>query len=154
MTSNVGARELERSPLGFGARSVEEAGQGDEAYKRLFAPEFRNRLDARVTLQRAVPRGDGAASSTSSSPSCRSSSTERKVTIELTTRPASCWPPRGTIRSFGARPLGRVIQRRIKRQLSEEVLFGELSRGGVVTVDAVEGELTISCVARRRRRRG
>ncbi len=48
-----------------------------------------------------------------------------------------------------------LIQRRFKRQLSEEVLFGELARGGLVTVDAVEGELTISCAAgRRRRRRG
>ncbi len=150
MTSNIGARELERSPLGFGARSPAEAGQGDEAYRRLFAPEFRNRLDARVTFNTLSPEVmvlivDKLIAE------LQEQLDARKVTIELTDAARELLAAEGHDPRFGARPLGRAIQRRIKRKLSEEVLFGELSRGGVVTVDVVEGELTISCAARRRR---
>jgi ATP-dependent Clp protease ATP-binding subunit ClpA len=151
MTSNIGARELERSPLGFGSRSAEEAGQGDEAYRRIFAPEFRNRLDARVTFNALSPEVmvlivDKLIAE------LQEQLDARKVSIELTDAARELLAAEGHDPRFGARPLGRVIQQRIKRKLSEEVLFGELSRGGMVTVDAVEGDLTISCAPGRRRR--
>ena len=59
MTSNVGARELSRRMPGFGGRGDERFGDTDEAFKRMFSPEFRNRLDAKVDFAPLDPRGHG-----------------------------------------------------------------------------------------------
>ncbi len=132
MTSNVGARDMEKGLVGFGDRGSTE--KGDEEYKRLFAPEFRNRLDGRLVFGKLSPLvmvkivekfvkelGEQLA--------------ERNVKIELTDAAKDYLAREGYNEKFGARPLDRVIQSQIKRPLAEELLFGNLESGGTVIVD-------------------
>ena len=138
MTSNVGAMELQKSPIGFGRKR--EQGDDEEAINRMFTPEFRNRLDAiisfaplppsvvRRVVEKFVLQLEGQLA-------------ERGVTINLTPEAADWLAERGYDERMGARPLGRVIQEYVKKPLAEQVLFGELVNGGTVTVAVVgEGE--------------
>jgi ATP-dependent Clp protease ATP-binding subunit ClpA len=134
MTSNVGAMELQKSPIGFGRKR--EAGDDEEAINRMFTPEFRNRLDAiisfaplppsvvRRVVEKFVLQLEGQLA-------------ERGVTIELTPEAAEWLAIRGYDERMGARPLGRVIQEHVKKPLADQVLFGELQNGGSVTVAVV-----------------
>src|SRR6218665_1537043 len=136
MTSNVGAMELQKSPIGFGRKR--EQGDDEEAINRMFTPEFRNRLDAiisfgplppavvRQVVEKFVLQLEGQLA-------------ERGVTINLTPEAAEWLASRGYDERMGARPLGRVIQEHVKKPLADQVLFGELVNGGSVTV-AVVGE--------------
>jgi len=144
MTSNVGAREIAQRAPGF----TEEAGgtvrtqDSDRAVERLFSPEFRNRLDARIRfnalnrdlMERIVEKfvhqlADQLAG--------------KKVRIELT-EPARKWlADKGYDPSFGARPLARVIEESIKRPLTDELLFGKLESGGTVVVDLDEDRIVL-----------
>lgn len=137
MTSNVGARELARGGLGFEPEAG-GAGADDVEYERLFSPEFRNRLDARVKFNplspeimlRIVDKFVAA---------LQRQLTPRKVKLILTPAARALLAREGYDPAFGARPLARVIDQRVKRPLTEELLFGRLAGGGKVTVDA-EGE--------------
>ena len=134
MTSNVGAMELQKSPIGFGRKR--EAGDDEEAINRMFTPEFRNRLDAiisfgplppavvRRVVEKFVLQLEGQLA-------------ERGVTINLTPEAAEWLAIRGYDERMGARPLGRVIQEYVKKPLADQVLFGELVNGGSVTVALV-----------------
>jgi ATP-dependent Clp protease ATP-binding subunit ClpA len=134
MTSNVGAMELQKAPIGFGRKR--EQGDDEEAINRLFTPEFRNRLDATISfgslppavvrqvVEKFVLQLEGQLA-------------ERGVTIELTPEAAEWLAIRGYDERMGARPLGRVIQEHVKKPLAEQVLFGELVNGGSVTVAVV-----------------
>jgi ATP-dependent Clp protease ATP-binding subunit ClpA len=134
MTSNVGAMELQKSPIGFGRKR--EAGDDEEAINRMFTPEFRNRLDAiisfaplppaivRQVVEKFVLQLEGQLA-------------ERGVTINLTPEAAEWLAARGYDERMGARPLARVIQEHVKKPLADQVLFGELKDGGVVTVAVV-----------------
>jgi ATP-dependent Clp protease ATP-binding subunit ClpA len=134
MTSNVGAMELQKSPIGFGRKR--EVGDDEEAVNRMFTPEFRNRLDAiisfgplqpfvvRRVVEKFVLQLEGQLA-------------ERGVTIELTPEAAEWLAVRGYDEKMGARPLGRVIQEFVKKPLADQVLFGELQNGGSVTVAVV-----------------
>jgi len=139
MTSNVGARDLSRRLPGFG--QGERFGDSDEAYKRLFSPEFRNRLDAKVDFAPLDPKVMGqivnkflAELSTQLS--------ERKVSLEVTPAARDYLAEKGYDPLNGARPLGRIIQDQVKRPLTDELLFGRLTSGGTVVVDAKDGALT------------
>jgi ATP-dependent Clp protease ATP-binding subunit ClpA len=134
MTSNVGAMELAKSPIGFGRKR--EQGDDEDAVNRMFTPEFRNRLDAiisfaplppavvRRVVEKFVLQLEGQLA-------------ERGVTIELTPEAAEWLAVRGYDERMGARPLGRVIQEFVKKPLADQVLFGELVNGGSVTVAVV-----------------
>jgi ATP-dependent Clp protease ATP-binding subunit ClpA len=134
MTSNVGAQELSKSPIGFGRKR--EQGDDEEAINRMFTPEFRNRLDAiisfaplppavvRQVVEKFVLQLEGQLA-------------ERGVTIELTPEAAEWLAVRGYDERMGARPLGRVIQEYVKKPLADQVLFGELVNGGSVTVAVI-----------------
>jgi ATP-dependent Clp protease ATP-binding subunit ClpA len=134
MTSNVGAMELQKSPIGFGRKR--EQGDDEEAINRMFTPEFRNRLDAiisfgplppavvRQVVEKFVLQLEGQLA-------------ERGVTINLTPEAAEWLASRGYDEKMGARPLGRVIQEYVKKPLADQVLFGELVNGGSVTVAVV-----------------
>ena len=134
MTSNVGAMELQKSPIGFGRKR--EAGDDEEAINRMFTPEFRNRLDAiisfgplppqvvRQVVEKFVLQLEGQLA-------------ERGVTINLTPEAAEWLAQRGYDERMGARPLGRTIQEYVKKPLADQVLFGELVNGGTVTVAVV-----------------
>jgi ATP-dependent Clp protease ATP-binding subunit ClpA len=133
MTSNVGARELAAVRLGFGDRG--KTGEDDKAYKNLFSPEFRNRLDARVQfapLDPAVMRHIVV----KFIKELENQLSERRVTITLTDAATDYLAKKGYDPDFGARPLDRLVQDEVKRPLGDELLFGQLENGGHVEVDA------------------
>ena len=131
MTTNAGAADAAKESIGFGRGKRE--GEDSEAIKKLFTPEFRNRLDAVVpfralgpevvervvekfVLQLEAQLGD------------------RNVTFELSPDATRWLAERGYDEAFGARPLARLIQDSIKKPLADEILFGRLLRGGTVKV--------------------
>jgi len=146
MTSNVGARELSRHMPGFGlgGGGADRMGDIDEAYKRMFSPEFRNRLDAKVdfapldpaVMGRIVDKFVGELATQLG---------ERKVKIDLTDEARAYLAKKGYDPMNGARPLARVIADEVKRPLTDELLFGKLSTGGgTVRVGADGDKLTFS----------
>jgi ATP-dependent Clp protease ATP-binding subunit ClpA len=136
MTSNVGAADLARRPLGFGERS--SAGQEDIALKATFSPEFRNRLDARIPFEPLSHDVMGLVVDKNMR-ELESQLAEREVQVELTDRARKYLAEKGYDRDNGARPLARLIQDEVKKPLSSEILFGALEKGGVAVVDA-EGD--------------
>ncbi|GAB5427169.1 MAG: ATP-dependent Clp protease ATP-binding subunit ClpA [Devosia indica] len=138
MTSNVGAAELARAPIGFGRKR--EQGDDEEAINRTFSPEFRNRLDAIISFA-PLPREVVRRVVEKFVLQLEGQLAERGVTINLTPEAADWLAEHGYDERMGARPLGRVIQEHVKKPLADQVLFGELVNGGTVTV-AVVGEGT------------
>ncbi|WP_437963192.1 ATP-dependent Clp protease ATP-binding subunit ClpA [Sorangium sp. So ce260] len=139
MTSNVGARELAQSRVGFGERGT--AGDDDRAYKNTFSPEFRNRLDARIMFRPLDPSVMGSIVDKFIG-ELAAMLADRSVTVEVTDRARAELATRGYDPANGARPLGRVIENEIKRRLGDELLFGALENGGNVAVDFEGGEFT------------
>jgi ATP-dependent Clp protease ATP-binding subunit ClpA len=147
MTSNVGARELAARGLGFsdlsdGAPRSFKDTDSDKAVERLFSPEFRNRLDARLRFNPLSP----AVMEQIVDKFVRELSAqlaEKNVTVELTAAARKLLAEKGFDPAFGARPLGRVIEETIKRPLTDELLFGALENGGTATVDAEGGEVAM-----------
>jgi ATP-dependent Clp protease ATP-binding subunit ClpA len=139
MTSNVGARDLAKRAVGFGdTRGTADA---DREYKRLFSPEFRNRLDARIMFN-ALDRTVMAHIVKKFLEELEGQLAERNVTIKATDAAIAYLADKGYDPDFGARPLARLIQEEVKRPLGDELLFGKLEKGGSVTVDAKDGKLT------------
>jgi ATP-dependent Clp protease ATP-binding subunit ClpA len=132
MTSNVGARELSQARLGFGERGTR--GDDDRAYKNLFSPEFRNRLDARILFEPLDPAVMGYIVDKFVK-ELAAMLADRNVTVVVTDRARDYLGKKGYDPANGARPLARVIDQEIKRQLGDEILFGALEHGGEVTVD-------------------
>lgn len=139
MTSNVGAAELSRKPVGFGTRSSK--GKDDVAFKNTFSPEFRNRLDARIGFD-PLPREVMALVVDKNMAELRAQLKERQVTVQLTAAAREYLADKGYDEENGARPLARLIQDEVKRPLSSEVLFGSLENGGNVVIDLVDGKLS------------
>jgi ATP-dependent Clp protease ATP-binding subunit ClpA len=139
MTSNVGARDLAATRLGFGDRG--KVGEDDKAFKNLFSPEFRNRLDGRVQFS---PLDPSVMKSIVAKfiKELEVQLAERSVTISLTDAATSYLAKKGYDPDFGARPLDRLVQDEVKRPLGDELLFGRLEHGGHVEVDALDGKLT------------
>ncbi len=132
MTSNVGARDLSKRMAGFG--STDRFGDIDEAFKRSFSPEFRNRLDAKVDFAPLDPQVMGQIVEKFLK-ELQAQLGDRKVTVTVTPGAREYLARRGYDPLNGARPLGRVIQDEVKRPLTDELLFGKLAQGGAVTVD-------------------
>ena len=141
MTSNVGARDLSKHMPGFGGG--ERFGDSDEAYKRMFSPEFRNRLDAKVDF---VPLGAPVMLQIVDKfvAELAGQLAERKVTLEVSPAVREYLAKKGHDPMNGARPLARVIHEDVKRPLTDELLFGALSSGGGVRVDLEGEKLTFS----------
>ncbi|HEY4187938.1 MAG TPA: ATP-dependent Clp protease ATP-binding subunit ClpA [Polyangia bacterium] len=143
MTSNVGARDLSRRMPGFASSEDPRLGDTDEAFKRAFSPEFRNRLDAKVDfapLQEAVMLQivDKFVAELGAQLG------ERKVVVELADAARAYLAKKGFDPMNGARPLGRVIQDEVKKPLTDELLFGALANGGTVRVDHDGEKLTFA----------
>ena len=136
MTTNAGAAEMAKQAIGFG-RGLRE-GEDDEAIKRMFSPEFRNRLDANITFATLGP-AIVARVVEKFVLQLEAQLSDRNVTIGLTDEAQGWLAERGYTPEFGARPLARLIQEHIKKPLADELLFGKLAKGGHVTV-VVEGK--------------
>jgi ATP-dependent Clp protease ATP-binding subunit ClpA len=139
MTTNAGAADAQRNSIGFGRGKLE--GQDEEAIKKLFTPEFRNRLDAvvgfksltpdviRMVVQKFILQLEAQLA-------------DRHVTIETSDEAVDWLAKNGFDELYGARPLARVIQEQIKRPLADDILFGRLAKGGHVKVGLKDGKLT------------
>jgi ATP-dependent Clp protease ATP-binding subunit ClpA len=138
MTSNVGARDLAQARVGFGERGT--AGDDDKAYKNMFSPEFRNRLDARIAFKALDPAVMGHIVDKFIK-ELGAMLADKDVTISVTERARKHFGEKGYDPANGARPLARVIENDVKRKLGDELLFGQLEHGGHVTVDVEDGEV-------------
>ena len=138
MTTNAGASDLAKEAIGFGRETRE--GEDGEAIKRLFTPEFRNRLDATIGFAALTPEIVGRVVEKFVM-QLEAQLADRNVTIELSSAAKEWLAERGYDRLYGARPLSRVIQEHIKKPLAEELLFGKLVKGGSVKVTLKDGKL-------------
>jgi len=138
MTTNAGASDAQRNSIGFGRGKQDD--EAEEAIKRVFTPEFRNRLDAvvafkslsqeviRLVVQKFIMQLEAQLA-------------DRHVTIETSDEAADWLAKNGFDELYGARPLGRVIQEHIKKPLADEILFGKLVKGGHVRVVLKDAKL-------------
>jgi len=139
MTTNAGAVELAKTAIGF--ERDEREGDDREAIERMFSPEFRNRLDATIGFSSLTPEVMTRVVEKFIM-ELETQLGDRNVTIELTDDARAWLAKKGHSKRFGARPLARVIQENIKKQLAEELLFGKLAKGGVVLVDLKDDKPT------------
>ncbi|WP_164117482.1 ATP-dependent Clp protease ATP-binding subunit ClpA [Sphingorhabdus sp. Alg239-R122] len=138
MTTNAGASEMAKEGMGFGDATKEDA--GDEAVKKMFTPEFRNRLDAVVPFTYLTP-GVVARVVDKFILQLELQLADQNVHIRLDQDARDWLAVRGYDRLFGARPMGRLIQEKIKQPLAEELLFGKLKDGGEVNVHMKDGAM-------------
>ncbi len=137
MTTNAGAADMASTGIGFGDVSKEDA--SEEAVKKMFSPEFRNRLDAIVpfaylgkdTVARVVDKFILQ---------LELQLADQNVHIQFDDEAKDWLADKGYDRLYGARPMGRLIQDRIKQPLAEELLFGKLADGGEVSVSLKDGK--------------
>ena len=131
MTTNAGASELARPPMGFNRQKRE--GEDSEAVNRMFTPEFRNRLDAVIAFA-GLPPAIIEKVVEKFIFQLEAQLADRAVTIEMSPEATKWIGEIGYDEKFGARPLARVIQEHIKKPLADELLFGKLENGGTVKV--------------------
>jgi ATP-dependent Clp protease ATP-binding subunit ClpA len=140
MTTNAGAREMSERAIGFLGDS---SGKEQKAIKNLFSPEFRNRLDAIIsftplsvdTVERVVDKMVGE---------LQQQLADKKITIELSPAARGWLAREGYEPAFGARPLRRLIMKEIGDVLTEEILFGALSKGGRVKIGRKNNKTTFT----------
>ncbi|MGA9657773.1 MAG: ATP-dependent Clp protease ATP-binding subunit ClpA, partial [Asticcacaulis sp.] len=138
MTTNAGASDNQKNSIGFGRAKVE--GEDDAAIKRLFTPEFRNRLDAIVGFKQLKPEVISQVVQKFIM-QLEMQLADRHISIELTDEAAAWLSENGYDELYGARPLARVIQENIKKPLADEILFGKLIKGGHVLVKLTDGKI-------------
>jgi ATP-dependent Clp protease ATP-binding subunit ClpA len=144
MTTNAGAAIAARRTMGF----VEQKHETDamEVIRRIFTPEFRNRLDAIIQfaaldfehILRVVDKF---------LIELETQLTEKRVGLDVDADARHWLAEHGFDPQMGARPMARVIQEKVKRALADELLFGKLADGGVVHLSVVDGELKVDCKA-------
>jgi ATP-dependent Clp protease ATP-binding subunit ClpA len=141
MTTNAGAQEMAAAAIGFG--DVSNAEKGARVLEKLFSPEFRNRLDAVVhfgtlsseAVERVVDKF---------MTELEGQLAQKRVQIELAPAARRWLAERGYDRTFGARPMARLIQNEVKRVLADEMLFGRLKDGGKVEIDVADDRLSFT----------
>jgi ATP-dependent Clp protease ATP-binding subunit ClpA len=138
MTTNAGASDAQRNSIGFGRGKQDD--EAEEAIKRVFTPEFRNRLDAVVAFKSLTPEIIKLVVQKFIM-QLEAQLADRHVTIETTDDAADWLSKNGFDELYGARPLARVIQEHIKKPLADEILFGKLTKGGHVKVVLRDGKL-------------
>ena len=138
MTSNAGAREMAATAIGFGEQSNE--GKDQQAIEKLFSPEFRNRLDGVVHFQTLPPAAVERVVDKFMK-ELIDQLAEKNVRIALTDDARRYLAEKGYDKTFGARPMARLIQSEVKQVLADEILFGQLQNGGRVEIDLGEDGL-------------
>ncbi len=141
MTSNAGAREMSAQAIGFGDKEYDTESKGMRAIENFFSPEFRNRLDGIINfnplsveiMEKIVDKFVGELNDQMAG---------KKVVLSISPAVRRWLAVEGHDPRFGARPLGRVIQKEIKDTLSDEILFDKLEKGGTVFVDLAKDKLT------------
>ncbi|HNB89393.1 MAG TPA: AAA family ATPase, partial [Plasticicumulans sp.] len=133
MTTNAGADQIERSGIGF--TTEDHSTDSLEVIKRMFSPEFRNRLDAIIQFKALESDTIGHVVDKFII-ELEAQLVAKHVTLEVSGAARAWLAVRGYDRKMGARPMARVIQEHIKKPLAEELLFGRLASGGHVLIDA------------------
>ena len=141
MTTNAGASDMAKTPIGFGREVGDMDYANNDAITKTFTPEFRNRLDAIVPFQNLKPKTVERVVDKFIL-QLEAQLSDKNVTIELSSKARKYLAKEGYDVTMGARPLGRIIQEKIKRPLAEEILFGKLQKGGAVKIDYDGDELT------------
>jgi len=159
MTTNAGAREMTADDIGFkGKISADQEksesftqskisiaqGKGKSAVERTFSPEFRNRLDAWIVFNQLTYQ-DITRVVDKFVKEVTVQLYEKDVTIELDESARKWFADKGFDKLFGARPMNRLIQQKIREPLAEELLFGKLEHGGSVKVSAEGEEIKVEC---------
>lgn len=142
MTTNVGAREMTTETIGFQEGGISLVSKSKNALEKAFSPEFRNRLDGIInfdqlnpeTIKRVVDKFIKE---------LKAQLVEKHIVIELTETARDWLAIKGFDKLFGARPMARLIQSKLKEPLAEELLFGKLQHGGKVTIDVVADEIVL-----------
>ncbi|WP_299439604.1 ATP-dependent Clp protease ATP-binding subunit ClpA [uncultured Rhodospira sp.] len=135
MTTNAGAQQLAKAAIGF--NRSDRQGEDQEEIERMFSPEFRNRLDAVIPFASLDGEVVGKVVDKFIM-ELEAQLADRDVVIELSEEARKWLARKGYDKLMGARPLGRVIQDSIKKPLAEELLFGRLTKGGLVRVTIVD----------------
>ncbi len=143
MTSNAGTREMGMRNIGFGDTGKDMQAKGNKAIEKLFNPEFRNRLDGIITfnslnvdiMEKIVDKFMDELNGQLAG---------KKVYLQISPATRTWLARKGYDPSYGARPLTRVIQTQLKDKLADEILFGRLSKGGVVFVDVADKTLVFT----------
>jgi len=140
MTSNAGSFELNRASIGFAPQS--DHGDNSEAIKRLFSPEFRNRLDAMIAF---APLDAGTVRHVADKfiMELETQLESKGVTIEVSENARNWLARHGYDAQMGARPMAKLIQDSLKKPLADEILFGRLQKGGRVRVRVKGDELQL-----------
>ncbi|WP_068877521.1 MULTISPECIES: ATP-dependent Clp protease ATP-binding subunit ClpA [unclassified Phenylobacterium] len=149
MTTNAGASDAQKNSIGFGRGKADD--EVEEALKRLFTPEFRNRLDAIVQFRPLTPEIIRQVVQKFVM-QLEAQLADRHVTIETADDAADWLAKNGFDELYGARPLARVIQENIKKPLADEILFGRLTKGGHVKVILKDGKLAFEIEGEERER--
>ena len=145
MTTNAGAREMSRSSMGF--TTQDHRSDGMESIKKMFAPEFRNRLDAIIQFKSLGTDVIGTVVD-KFLVELQAQLDDKSVGLEVDEDAREWLAENGYDEDMGARPMARLIQEKLKKPLAEEVLFGDLaSGGGTVKVSLVDGEIAIEVVS-------
>lgn len=137
MTTNAGAQEMDRTSIGFVEQ--DNSTDGMEVIKRMFTPEFRNRLDAIVQFG-ALPLDVVKTVADKFLTELQAQLDDKRVTLEVDDAALEWLAREGYDEKMGARPMQRLIQEKIKRKLAEDLLFGDLSKGGGTVRISVEDD--------------
>jgi ATP-dependent Clp protease ATP-binding subunit ClpA len=140
MTTNAGADRISRSSIGFTRQ--DHSSDAGEVIKKLFSPEFRNRIDAIIQFK-ALDDDTILHVVDKFLTELETQLNEKAVTMEVDEEARAWLAKRGHDPLMGARPMSRLIQERLKRLLAEELLFGRLEHGGDALVTVKDGELAI-----------
>jgi len=147
MTTNAGSREMAQVRIGFGDDNRGDHRDGKKALEKLFSPEFRNRLDGTIffdrlpkevillVVQKFLDELDGQLA-------------EKHVELSVEEEAMQWFAEHGYEPEFGARPMARLIQNKLRVALADELLFGKLVDGGNARVSVRDGEIHVECVPR------
>lgn len=141
MTSNLGAADAEKNKIGFG--NQENVGATDEAVKKFFAPEFRNRLDSIIRFNK-LTMNEMELIVQAIIQETNAMMKSKDINILLSPEAKMHLMEEGYDDKMGARPLKRLFQEKIKKPLSREILFGDLQEGGTVSIDYVDGDYKLN----------
>jgi ATP-dependent Clp protease ATP-binding subunit ClpA len=146
LTTNAGVTETTRQSIGF--KQQDHSFDAMNEINKIFAPEFRNRLDNIVWFNHLSPEVITQVVD-KFIVTLQAQLDEKGVSLELTKNAKKWLAVHGYDKNMGARPMSRLIQEKLKKPLANELLFGDLTHGGVATVDVKKDALVISCEKKR-----